>query len=451
MGNQVTLTIAGDAKQLQAAAKQATAATETVSKSVTESSAAMSDAAKSSTDYSTKMGHLGSAVSGATDAFDAIGGSLTAINDLQQAGANAAADLRRALIAVETAQEDFNQAVRDGSRALLDGKQAALDVEAAHLDAEEATTAFNEAVKEHGKNSIEARRAALDLKQAQQDAASATEDGLQAQRDAAAASIAQKTATEDLIEAQKAANPPDLQKWADQLGLVTPLLSAVVGVIGLVTAAQWVWNASLWASPVTWIVVAVVAVVAGIILLATHTKELGEVWDVIWGGISDAAVWAWDKIKAAASYVWDYLKDVWGGLMKLPEQISGAFSRITAFITAPFRAAFNYVSDAWNHTIGALHWSVPGWVPGIGGNSISAPRLPHFHQGGVVPGSLGAESLAILQAGERVSPAGGGGSPVKIVFSDGGSEFGRFLIEQIRRQVARQGGDVQRVLGLTRG
>lgn len=440
MANSTTLTFAGDAGDLQKATKLATASLDDVNNAVKESSQVMDAAASTSVDYGTKMGHLGSAVSGATDALDAVGGSLTAINDLQQAGANRAAALRRALLAVESAQEDFNQAVRDGSRAQLDGNQATLDYEAAQLDAEEALNSYNEAVKEFGAGSLDARRAQLELKQAQQDQASATEDGLQSQRDAAAALIAQKTATEDLRDAQKAVNPPDLQKWADQLGLVTPLLSAVVGVIGLVAAAQWVWNASLWASPVTWIVVAVAAVVAGIVILAMHTEELGKLWDAVWGGITKAASWAWKQITAAGEEWWSRIKAI-------PDQLGNAFSRITGFILAPFKAGFNAVSDAWNNTIGRLSWTVPGWVPGVGGNSISAPRLPKYHQGGIVSGALGAETLAILQAGEMVTPAGGGGGPVELVLRSDGSAFADLVLKAIRDAVSRRGGDAARALG----
>jgi hypothetical protein len=87
-------------------------------------------------------------------------------------------------------------------------------------------------------------------------------------------------------------------------------------------------------------------------------------------------------------------------------------------LTWPFRAAFNAIADMWNSTIGSLSWSVPGWVPGIGGNSINVPDIPRFHTGGTVPGAPGAEVLAVLQGGEEVtSRAGsvGGGDTVHVV------------------------------------
>jgi hypothetical protein len=475
-GNAVTLTIGGDATQLQRAAQQATQATEAVTSSVTESSTAMAAAGQESAGFGTKLGHLGSSVSGATDALDAIGGSLTAVNDLMNLADTRASAQRRALIAVEQAQEDYNQALRDGAQASLDSEQAGIDLEQANLDASVALKDYNAAVKEFGVNSDEAKQASLDLKQSQHDVAQAQEDSAQFTRDAAQATIDAKSAQEDLNDANKAAHPPELQKWADGLAIVTPILSSLIGVIGIMTAVQWSWNASLFASPITWIVLAVIALVAIIVLIAVKTTWFQDLWKWAWTGIKDAAaavwdwisgtlwpgiqaVWEgivfgvtwvkdkfaenWNTIKATVSNVWDWL----GGL---PARLGSMFASIAGFITAPFRTAFNYVSDAWNNTIGRLHWSVPSWVPGVGGNSISAPRLPHFHQGGVFPGSLGAEGLAVLQAGEVVSPAGGGGG-MTLTIESGGSRLDDLLVEVLQRAVARRGGNVQRVLGSTRG
>ncbi|WP_327008543.1 phage tail tape measure protein [Dactylosporangium sp. NBC_01737] len=191
---------------------------------------------------------------------------------------------------------------------------------------------------------------------------------------------------------------------------VTPLatgLGILAGAIVVASGAMKVWavvqtilNLALWTSPITWIVVAVIALVAGIVLLATHTKEIGELWDVVWGGITDAALWAWGKIKAAAAAGWAYLQNVWSSFLSLPEQLGSAFSKIAGYITAPFRAAFNAVARLWNGTIGALHWSVPGWVPFIGGNSISAPKLPQLARGGYVPATPGGRLVNVGEGGQ---------------------------------------------------
>ena len=154
------------------------------------------------------------------------------------------------------------------------------------------------------------------------------------------------------------------------------------------TGIQTVFNAVMAVNPAVLVTIAIIALIAVIVLIATKTDWFQRLWRVAWSGI-----------RAAAENTWNFLR-------KIPGWISSAFSKVASSISAPFRAAFNFISDAWNNTIGALHWSVPGWVPGIGGNSISTPRLPHFHSGGVVPGTPGSELLAVLQAGETVVPAG---------------------------------------------
>jgi hypothetical protein len=131
-------------------------------------------------------------------------------------------------------------------------------------------------------------------------------------------------------------------------------------------------------------------------------------------------------------------------MKQIPGWIGSAFSKVARFITAPFRAAFNFIADAWNNTIGRLSWSVPGWVPGIGGNSIGVPHIPKFHSGGTMPGAPGSEGLALLQAGETITPAGGGG---RIEIGSDGSQIGDLLIEILSRSIRRRGGNVPLILG----
>jgi hypothetical protein len=186
-------------------------------------------------------------------------------------------------------------------------------------------------------------------------------------------------------------------------------------------AAQWLMNTALLASPITWIVVGIVALIAVIVLIAKKTDWFSQAW---------RASWKW--IKQAASNTWDFLK-------KIPGWIGTAFSKVANFIAAPYKAAFNLIARAWNNTIGQLSWTVPSWIPGIGGNSISVPHLPTFHAGGVVGGVRGTPTMALLQAGETVgnvttsSPAG---APV-YVRGDGVLDV---LISAIADRVDQRGG-----------
>ncbi len=424
-GNTMTLEFAGDASKLQAAAKKAQSATDDVAAAARGAGDDFKQASKETEDFTSRAGKLGAAVDGASTAIGDAAGTMQALSDAQQFGAQKAARLARAANDVAQAQEDMNQAMLDGKQAVVDLGQAEIDKEQADLDAATALKDYNDAVKEHGKNSLEARQASLDLKQANQDLAQAFQDEQQYRADANQALIDGSAAQLDLNEATKEANPPQLQEWADQMNMIAPLLQGLVGVVALVTAAQWAWNAAQLASPMTWIIIGIVALVAVIVLIATKTQWFQRAW---------SASWSW--IKKAASNTWDYMK-------KIPGWLKTAFSKVASFLTLPFRTAFNYIASAWNNTIGRLSWTVPGWVPGIGGNSISVPNIPKFHQGGTVPGAPGSEMLAVVQAGEEITPAGGGGGTVHVTVMLNREA----LIEGMAKGVRRRGGSAQFVLG----
>jgi phage-related minor tail protein len=215
------------------------------------------------------------------------------------------------------------------------------------------------------------------------------------------------------------------------------------------TAIQWLLDASLWASGIPEIIIAVAALVAIIIIIATKTTWFQDIWRV---------TWTW--VKGAAADVWDWISNtLWPGIQRffdfmvfgfklIPTIIKAAFSTLFDILTWPFRTAFNFISDAWNHTIGKLSWSVPDWVPFIGGNTISAPRLPKFHSGGRVPGLPGSEVLAVLQAGEHVTPMGvGSGDRTVIELRSSGTRVDDLLVEILARAIGNRGGNVQVVLG----
>jgi hypothetical protein len=196
------------------------------------------------------------------------------------------------------------------------------------------------------------------------------------------------------------------------------------------TAAQWLMSGALWASPITWIVVGIIALVAVIVLIARRTDWFSRAWRAAWG---------W--IRTAASNAWDFIR-------KIPGWIASAFRGIAATIVGPFKSAFNGIARAWNNTVGRLTFSVPSWVPFIGGNTFSAPHLPTFHSGGIVPGPVGAPRVALLQGGEEVrSRASQDGGDVVLLGSDG-TRIGDAIVALVAETVARKGGRAGQ-LGIT--
>lgn len=426
-GNTVNLEFAGDADKLAKASKQASGALDDVSKAEKDTAAQSEETSKSSGNLLDKFSKLGNAVSGAGDAIDQASGLLDTFTQIQGQSYEKSQAQKRALLDVQQSQEDYNQAVRDSKQAAIDAGQAQIDKKQADLDAATALKQYNADSKEFGKNSLEAKQDLIDITQAHQDAKQATEDGNQAIRDASQANIDAKGAQLDLNDAQREAKPPDVEKWSQDLQTFAPLLTGLVGVTGLVTAAQWAWNAAQAASPTTWIIIAIVALVAIIVVIATKTKWFQNIWHAAWGGIKSAA------------------ENTWNWLSKLPKWTGDAFAKIGKTISAPYRAAFNLISDAWNSTIGRLSWSVPSWIPGIGGNTISVPHLPHFHEGGQVPGVPGSNVLALLQGGETVSGVASSGSGDLVMVE---VKLDRdVLVSSVTKGVRRRGGNAQASLG----
>jgi phage-related minor tail protein len=220
---------------------------------------------------------------------------------------------------------------------------------------------------------------------------------------------------------------------------VVPLatgLGSLAAAIGVIVVATKIWTAVHAAlgvvmalSPVGLIIVAVAALVALIVLIATKTTWFQDIWNAAWGGIKSAAqaVWGW-----MSGTLWPGIKGVFGG--------------IASAIQNAFRGAFNFVARAWNNTVGRLSWTVPGWIPGLGGHTFAAPKLPTFHTGGIVSGAMGSETLAVLRAGERVTPSGGGGGGQAVTLRVVGND--RAIVELIKRLVKVEGGgSVQAAFG----
>lgn len=201
------------------------------------------------------------------------------------------------------------------------------------------------------------------------------------------------------------------------------------------TGIQWALNAAFLANPLTWIILAIVALIAVIVLIATKTTWFQTAWEVmskavvayvqtIWRFIKEVlwekgikryfeligAIITWvvqrfqsgfARAKTAGSNVLDFIRSI-------PGRIKDAFSKVGEFITAPFRAGFAAVKTAWNNLVGGKGFDIPSWVPGVGGKSF---RFPRFHAGGTIPGPLGREVPILATAGERILSREQAGGP----------------------------------------
>ena len=89
----------------------------------------------------------------------------------------------------------------------------------------------------------------------------------------------------------------------------------------LATIAQWAFNSSILANPITWIVVGIAAVVAALAIFFTQTKTGRAMWASfvawlkgLWQGLVQVATTVWNAIVQVFTAVVNTVRSVWNGI-----------------------------------------------------------------------------------------------------------------------------------------
>jgi hypothetical protein len=164
------------------------------------------------------------------------------------------------------------------------------------------------------------------------------------------------------------------------------------------------------ANPIGLIVVGIAALVAGLVLAYKHFEGFRNVVDAVGAAIKTGFLFAISVVKTEVDALY-----------------------------AVFKFLFNGIAMMWNNTIGKLHFSIPSWVPLIGGKGFDVPDIPMLADGGIVTGP----TLAMI--GERgpeavipLSKAGGGvgGGGVTIHVNGGDPQA---VVDALRRFYRQNG------------
>lgn len=203
-------------------------------------------------------------------------------------------------------------------------------------------------------------------------------------------------------------------------GLAVVLGPALKSAMGAMKAL----NLTFLTSPIGLTIAAVVALGAAMVIAYKKSETFRRIVDG-----------AFTKAKEVASSFVELVKD-------------GA-----ELLVLPYKTAFNGIAWAWNNTIGALSFKLPGWIPGIGGNGFDVPDMPTFANGGrfqpgwKMVGERGPELMYTDGAGGIVprNQLGGGGGATRVVVEFRGD--GAF-VEAVRKTArVYGGGDVQKAFG----
>lgn len=199
--------------------------------------------------------------------------------------------------------------------------------------------------------------------------------------------------------------------------LVQGILAVVNGIISFI---QWVMDANRFIFEFFAGLISggnnATATVGNAFLMVRNT--IAGVFDSIGRAAASVVGWIGSQFEGARNAIGgafrsagDAVAGVLGGFAGFARSavdgVVGVFRGIADAITAPFRAAFSAIRRVWNDTIGGFGFTVPDWLPGVGGKSF---RVPYLADGGtltsagtVMVGERGPELLT-LPTGARVTP-----------------------------------------------
>jgi TP901 family phage tail tape measure protein len=163
------------------------------------------------------------------------------------------------------------------------------------------------------------------------------------------------------------------------IGLATRIYDAFLllraGMLAL-TSGTWALNAAFLANPITWIILAVVALVAAFVLLWRNNEGFRDFFITMWAAIRIAAenVFNWFKaLPAWFSATWTSIKDgavsIWNGILDFfrqwgPWMIAALFGPIgilVKLIMDNWDAIKQFTIDTWNSIL-AFFAALPGQI-----------------------------------------------------------------------------------------
>lgn len=262
---------------------------------------------------------------------------------------------------------------------------------------------------------------------------------------------------------------PFLQDLGAWVGDNVWVIAAVAAVIGTVlvgafiawTASIWAVNAALFASPVTWIILAIIALIAAVVLLVMNWDTvvawitdiwsgfiswitgvidgfvawwngiwsavgqwISNVWNMIVAGVTNYFTTLWNNLLSIGSAIvgwWNglwsgiasFFGGIWNGILSTISNVQTAFSNVFNAIANIVRGAFNGVVsivrgvingivDAVNGVIGGIN-GVAGAVGAAVGINIRIPSIPRLADGATILPRSGGTLAILAEAGRPES------------------------------------------------
>lgn len=193
-------------------------------------------------------------------------------------------------------------------------------------------------------------------------------------------------------------------------GTNTAAVTAEAAATTAATTAQTGLNVALAANPIGLVVIAIAALVAGLVIAYKKIEGFRNIVNAAFG----------------------FIKDAVSGSIGL---LRGYFEGLLGF----YKGIFNGIATLWNNTFGKLSFKVPSWVPGIGGKGFDVPNIPMLANGGIVTsptlaliGEKGPEAVVPL---DRYKGNNGGGNVT--IHVNGGDP--NAVVDALRRYYRQNG------------
>lgn len=144
---------------------------------------------------------------------------------------------------------------------------------------------------------------------------------------------------------------------ANRIAIMASAVAAGIVKVATVawTAVQWLLNSALFANPIGLVVLAIAALVAGIIYAWKNSETFRNVVLAVWGAIKVAiaavvnwitgTVWpslqkAWQQLASGAQTLWGWIRTAWNGIKNA---IQTAINAVSAVLRAVWNGIVNFV------------------------------------------------------------------------------------------------------------
>jgi hypothetical protein len=157
---------------------------------------------------------------------------------------------------------------------------------------------------------------------------------------------------------------PVIGAFAGTVTLLSIALNAQAIATAISTSSIWLFTAALLANPLTWIVLGVAALVAGIVLLATKTTFFQDAWTAMTKWVTEAwnnvVKWFGEAWKNISKFFQDALNfivrifmdwSIYGLIIKFVAWIGQNWQKIGQFFVQVWNNIVSFFSTIWNNIV----------------------------------------------------------------------------------------------------